>query len=75
MVDFAVVDSAVLNRELGHSQDRVLNSDKITVHINASVEDAFGNKKGQLAGLHIVENSGIQAPSNARTVLYLQLRK
>jgi len=39
-------------------QDRVLNSDKITVHLNVTVEDAYGNNKGQLAGLHIVEESG-----------------
>ncbi len=39
-------------------QDRVLAADKVTVHLGVSVEDAFGNNKGQLAGLHIVEQSG-----------------
>jgi thioredoxin reductase (NADPH) len=39
-------------------QDRVLNHSKITVHMNCSIDDAYGNGKGQLAGLHVVEKSG-----------------
>jgi thioredoxin reductase (NADPH) len=39
-------------------QDRVLNHSKITVHMNCSIDDAYGNGKGQLAGLHVVEKTG-----------------
>jgi hypothetical protein len=39
-------------------QDRVLNHSKITVHLNCSIDDAYGNGKGQLAGLHVVEKTG-----------------
>lgn len=40
------------------AQDRVLNHSKITVHMNCSIDDAYGNGKGQLAGLHVVEKTG-----------------
>lgn len=36
----------------------MLDNSKVTVHMNTSIRDAYGNGKGQLAGLHIVENSG-----------------
>lgn len=37
-------------------QERVLASEKITVHFNTSIEDAFGDKKGAMAGLHLLDN-------------------
>lgn len=39
-------------------QDRVRRSENITVHLNTTIEDAYGNSKGHLAGLHIVKTSG-----------------
>lgn len=33
-------------------QDRVLNHDKVTVHFNTAVDDAYPDGKGALAGLH-----------------------
>ena len=33
-------------------QDRVLNHDKVTVHFNTTVDDAYPDGKGALAGLH-----------------------
>lgn len=39
-------------------QDRVLRNDNITVHLSTTIDDAYGNNKGHLTGLHIVEGSG-----------------
>ncbi len=39
----------------------MLGSNKITVHLDVTVDDAYGNNKGQLTGLHIVEGSGLLA--------------
>lgn len=36
-------------------QERVLANSKITVHFNVEVEDAFADKKGAMAGLHLVD--------------------
>lgn len=33
-------------------QDRVLNHEKVTVHFNTTVDDAYPDGKGALAGLH-----------------------
>ena len=33
-------------------QDRVLEHDKVTVHFNTAVDDAYPDGKGALAGLH-----------------------
>ena len=33
-------------------QDRVLSHDKVTVHFNTAVDDAYPDGKGALAGLH-----------------------
>lgn len=49
-------------------QDRVLNHSKITVHMNCSIEDAYGNGKGQLAGLHVVEKTGRTAVAASASV-------
>jgi len=38
-------------------QDRVLSNPRITVHYNTIIEDAFGGKKGSMAGLHLVDTS------------------
>ena len=35
-------------------QERVLANSNITVHYNTSVEDAFADKKGAMAGLHLI---------------------
>lgn len=35
-------------------QERVLANPKITVHFNTEVEDAFADKKGAMAGLHLI---------------------
>lgn len=37
-------------------QERVLKNSKITVHFNTAVEDAYGDKKGAMAGLHLVNS-------------------
>jgi thioredoxin reductase (NADPH) len=36
-------------------QDRVLSNPKITVHLNTAVEDAFGDSKGVMTGLHLID--------------------
>lgn len=36
-------------------QDRVLSNPKITVHLNTAVEDAFGDSKGVMTGLRLVD--------------------
>ena len=50
------------------AQDRVLNHSKITVHMNCSIDDAYGNGKGQLAGLHVVEKTGGSAVAASASV-------
>ena len=36
-------------------QERVLSNPKITVHFNTEVGDAFADKKGAMAGLHLID--------------------
>jgi thioredoxin reductase (NADPH) len=42
-------------RASGAMQDRVLSNDRITVHFNTRIDDAFGDPKGLLAGLNLVD--------------------
>lgn len=38
-------------------QERVLSNPRITVHLNTGIEDAYGDAKGAMTGLHLVDTA------------------
>ncbi len=52
-------------------QERVLANPKITVHLNTAIEDAFADKKGAMAGLHLINReSGEKSDLPVRGLFY-----
>ena len=52
-------------------QDRVLSNTRITVHFNTAVEDAFGDSKGVMTGLHLVDTqNGEKRDLSVRGLFY-----
>ena len=62
-------------------QDRVLNHDKVTVHFNTTVDDAYPDGKGALAGLHTKDSKSGQdflhshslAPQSCVSMLFIHV--
>lgn len=54
-------------------QDRVLKHEKVTVHFNTTVDDAYPDGKGALAGLHTKDTKSGRNSSALALLACLQL--